>query len=104
MQSTGRPCSQLLRPCGQLLMSCSRGSVLGRATRPTKPICLCRDACAVGAAKRVGNALYCARVYFELVRRFAHAHAARQSRPNTLSQFVRDRWPAESLTFTLGAL
>jgi hypothetical protein len=37
--------------------------------RPECPICLCRDACAFGAAERAGNALYSARVYLELGRR-----------------------------------
>ena len=62
------------------------------------------DACVLGAAERAGNALYSARVYLELGRRLAHAHAARQSRPDLLSQFIRDRRSAKSLTFTLGPL
>src|SRR5262249_786259 len=69
-------------------------------------ICLCRagDACVVGALERVGDTLYGAWVYVELGRRLAHAHAARQSCSDSLSQLVRDRWPAESFTFTLGPL
>src|SRR5262245_20708384 len=71
------------------------------ARRP--PICLLGNSCVLGAAvERVGNALYGARVYLELGRRLAHAHAARQRRPDTLSQLVRDRRPAKALTFTLG--
>src|SRR5215472_8050008 len=70
--------------------------------RPT--ICLGRagDACVLGAVERVGNTLYGARVDVELGGCFAHAHAARQSRPDSLSQLVRDRRPAKALTFTLG--
>src|SRR5262249_61172074 len=68
------------------------------------PICLCRGACALGVAERAGNTLYGARVYVELGRRLAHAHATRQGRPDTLSHLIRDRRPAMSLTFTLGPL
>src|SRR5262249_46066795 len=69
-----------------------------------RPICLSRGggACVLGAVERAGNALHSARVYLELGRRLAHAHAARQSRPDALSQLVRDRRPAKALTFTLG--
>src|SRR6516225_2773353 len=69
-------------------------------------ICLGRagDACVVGALERVGNTLYGARVYGKLGRRLAHAHAARQSCSDSLSQLVRDRRPAKALTFTLGPL
>src|SRR5262249_2757675 len=35
-----------------------------------------------------------ARVYVKLRRRLAHAHAARQGRPDTLSQLVLHAWPA----------
>src|SRR5262249_16254160 len=65
------------------------------------PICLSRggDACVLGAVERVGKALYGARVYVELGRRLAHTHAAPQSRPDSLSQLVRDRRPAKALTF-----
>src|SRR5262245_31423352 len=51
-------------------------------------ICLGRagDACVVGALERVGDTLYAARVYLELGRRLAHAHAARKSRPDSLSR------------------
>src|SRR5262249_44127445 len=75
----------------------------GRA-RPL--ICLGRagDACVVGALERVGDTLYGARVYVKLSRRLAHAHAIRQSCSDALSQLVRDRRPAKSLTFTLGPL
>jgi len=52
----------------------------------------------LGAVERAGNTLYGARVYVELGRRLAHAHAARQSRPDTLSHL------AKALTFTLGPL
>src|SRR5262245_22941986 len=50
--------------------------------RPDHPFCLGRagDACVLGAAERVGNTLYGARVYVELGRRLAHAHTVRQSR------------------------
>src|SRR6516165_10538913 len=67
-------------------------------------ICLGRagDACVVGALERVGDTLYGARVYVKLGRRLAHAHAARQSCSDSLSQLVRDRRPAKSFTFTLG--
>src|SRR5262249_2494935 len=73
-------------------------------SRPT--ICLGRagDACVLGVVERAGNALYSARVYVELGRRLAHAHAARQSRPDSPSQLIRDRRPAKALTFTLGPL
>src|SRR5262249_54819302 len=69
-------------------------------------ICLGRagDACVVGALERVGDTLYGARVYVKLGRRLAHAHAARQSCSDSLSQLVRDRRPAKSFTFTLGPL
>jgi len=69
-------------------------------------ICLGRagDACVVGALERVGDTLYGARVYGKLGRRLAHAHAARQSCSDSLSQLVRDRRPAKSFTFTLGPL
>jgi hypothetical protein len=60
------------------------------------------DACVLGVVERASNALHGARVYLELGRRLAHAHAARQSRPYSLSQLIRDRRPAKSLTFTLG--
>ena len=65
------------------------------------PICLRPggDACVLGVVERAGNALYGARVY--IGRRLAHAHAASQSRPNSLGQCVRDRRPAKVLTFTL---
>src|SRR5262245_59765261 len=68
------------------------------------PMCLRRggDACVLDAIERAGNALYGARVYVELGGRLAHAHATRQSRPDTLSQLIRDRRPAKALTFTLG--
>ena len=49
------------------------------------------DACVVGALERVGDSLYGARVYVKLGRRLAHAHAARQSRPDPLSQLICDR-------------
>src|SRR5262249_9035564 len=67
-------------------------------------ICLGRagDAWVVGALERVGDTLYGARVYVKLGRRLAHAHAARQSCSDSLSQLVRDRRPAKSFTFTLG--
>src|SRR6516225_2309708 len=67
-------------------------------------MCLCPagDACVVGALERVGDTLHGARVYVELGRRLAHAHAARQGRPDTLSHLIRDRRTAKSLTFTLG--
>src|SRR5262249_26233830 len=35
------------------------------------------DACVLGVVEKAGNALYSARVYVELGRRLAHAHAAR---------------------------
>src|SRR5262249_28552120 len=63
-----------------------------------------RDACVLRAPERVGNTLYGARVYFELGRRLAHAHAPRQRRPDSLSKLVRDGWPAQSFAFTLGPL
>src|SRR5262245_12786071 len=79
-----------------------RHSVPMDARRP--PICLPGDACVVGALERVGDTLYGARVYVKLGRRLAHAHAARQSCSDSLSQLVRDRRPAKSFTFTLGPL
>src|SRR6266481_5131809 len=97
--------------CIEAGCSWARDSAVGRVSwpslasyRPECPICLCRDACAFGAAERAGNALHSARVYLELGRRLAHAHAARQGRPDSLSQLIRDRRPAKSLTFTLGPL
>src|SRR6266550_9127840 len=66
--------------------------------------CLGRDACVLYAAERAGNALYGARVDLEFGRRLAHAHAPRQSRPDSFSQLVSDSWPAEAFTFTLGPL
>jgi hypothetical protein len=69
-------------------------------------MCLGRtgDACVLAVVERAGNALYGARIYVELGRRLAHAHAARQSRPDSLSQLIRDGRPAKALTFTLGPL
>src|SRR5262247_2406690 len=74
------------------------------AAGPDHLICPGRagDACVVGALERVGDSLYGARVYVKLGRRLAHAHAARQSCSDSLSQLVRDRRPAKSFTFTLG--
>src|SRR5439155_24801318 len=81
--------------------------------RPSPPACLAQspmclrpggDACVLGAVERAGNTLYGARVCVELGRRLAHAHAVRQGRPDALSQLIRDRRPAKSLTFTLGPL
>src|SRR5262252_1693610 len=74
--------------------------------RAGPPICLRRagDACVVGALERVSDTLYGARVYVKLGRGLAHAHAARQSCSDSLSQLVRDRRPAKSFTFTLGPL
>src|SRR5262245_61331862 len=66
------------------------------------PICLCRDACVLRAAERVGNTLCGARVYLAAV--FRTLMPPRQSRPDSLSQLVRDGWPAESFAFTLGPL
>src|SRR6516164_7496290 len=68
----------------------------GHAAGVTSAICLGRagDACVVGALERVGDTLYGARVYVELGRRLVHAHAARQGRPDTLSQLVLHAWPA----------
>src|SRR5262245_45679194 len=60
------------------------------------------DACVLGVVEKAGNTLYGARVYVKLGRRLAHAHAARQSCSDSLSQLVRDRRPAKSFTFTLG--
>src|SRR5262249_41441274 len=62
------------------------------------------DACVVGALERVGDTVYGARVYVKLGRRLAHAHAARQSCSDSLSQLVRDWRPAKAFTFTLGPL
>src|SRR6516225_8966675 len=77
--------------------SATIGSKLFSISKPQDPECtirLCRDACFLGAAERAGNALYGARVYVELCRRLAHAHAVRQGRPDTLSQLVLHAWPA----------
>ena len=76
------------------------------ACRAGPPICLGRagDACVLGFVERVGDTLYGARVYVKLGRRLADAHAARQSRSDSLSQLIRDRRPAKALTFTLGPL
>src|SRR5262245_27462077 len=59
-------------------------------------ICLGRagDAWVVGALERVGDTLYGARVYGKLGRGLAHAHAARQSCSDSLSQLVLHPWPA----------
>src|SRR5262249_30170173 len=78
----------------------------GHAAGGTRAIRLgrCGDAFVLGVVERVGNALYGARVYVKLGRRLAHAHAARQSCSDSLSQLVRDRRPAKSFTFTLGPL
>src|SRR5260370_39234503 len=116
-RSTLFPYTTLFRSCGakarciEAGCSCARDSAVGRVSwpslasyRPECPICLCRDACAFGAPERAGNALYSASVYLELGRRLAHRHAARQSRPDALSQLIRDRRSAKSLTFTLGPL
>jgi hypothetical protein len=93
-------------PQGPLAHAGTRGIPSDGRCRAGPVICLGRagDACVVGALKRVGDTLYGARVYVKLGRRLAHAHAARQSCSDSLSQLVRDRRPAKSFTFTLGPL
>src|SRR5262245_13823793 len=83
-------------PQGPLAHAGTRGIPSDGRRRAGPLICLGRasDACVVGALERVGDTLYGARVYVELGRRLAHAHAARQGRP--------DR--SVSLSFTLGPL
>jgi hypothetical protein len=51
------------------------GGITQAAMTRAAPICLSHggDACVLGAAERVGNALYCAGVYVELRRRLQHA-------------------------------
>src|SRR5262249_39680515 len=89
-------------PRGPLAHAGTRGIPSDGRCRAGPLICLGRagDACVVGALERVGDTLYGARVYVKLGRRLAHAHAARQSRSDSLSQLVRDRRPAKSFTFT----
>src|SRR5215813_3439527 len=98
--------AQLVRPPWYFRFSFAlpRGPPPHAALTRGPTICLGRgdDACVLGAVERAGNALYGARVYVELGRRLAHAHAARQSRLDSLSQLIRDRRPAKALTFTLG--
>src|SRR4029077_5361352 len=53
-------------------------------------VAACGDACVLYAAERAGNALYGARVDLEFGRRLAHAHAPRQSRPDSFSYLIRD--------------
>src|SRR5262249_59808924 len=84
----------------QFTRCCRRGAK--SPPRAQHPICLSGDACVLGSAERAGNALYGARVDLKFGGGLPHAHAPRQSRPNPFSQLLRDRWPAESLTFTLG--
>src|SRR5262249_15279525 len=93
-------------PQGPLAHAGTRGIPSDGRCRAGPLICLGRagDACVVGALERVGDTLYGARVYGKLGRRLAHAHAARQSCSDSLSQLVRDRRPAKSFTFTLGPL
>src|SRR5215510_7749269 len=93
-------------PRGPLAHAGTRGIPSDGRCRAGPLICLGRagDACVVGALERVGDTLYGARVYVKLGRRLAHAHAARQSCSDSLSQLVRDRRPAKSFTFTLGPL
>src|SRR6516164_11495986 len=93
-------------PRGPLAHAGTRGIPSDGRCRAEPLICLGRagDACVVGALERVGDTLYGARVYGKLGRRLAHAHAARQSCSDSLSQLVRDRRPAKSFTFTLGPL
>src|SRR5262249_14945557 len=85
-------------PQGPLAHAGTRGIPSDGRCRAGPLICLGRagDACVVGALERVGDTLYGARVYGKLGRRLAHAHAARQSCSDSLSQLVRDPRPAES--------
>src|SRR5262245_31104619 len=98
--------SRALPPGAPLTSAMTRGIPSDGCCRAGPLICLGRagDACVVGALERVGDTLYGARVYGKLGRRLAHAHAARQSCSDSLSQLVRDRRPAKSFTFTLGPL
>src|SRR5262245_20289230 len=98
--------SRALPPGGLSLTPGREGIPSDGRCRAGPLICLGRagDACVVGALERVGDTLYGARVYVKLGRRLAHAHAARQSCSDSLSQLVRDRRPAKSFTFTLGPL
>src|SRR5262249_46329437 len=91
---------------GPLAHAGTRGIPSDGRCRAGPLICLGRvgDACVLGVVERAGDTLYGARVYVELGSRLTHAHAARQSRSDTLSQLVRDRRPAKALTFTLGTL
>src|SRR5262249_32935606 len=100
------PGSRALPPQGPLAHAGTRGIPSDGRCRAGPLIVLGRagDACVVGALERVSDTLYGARVYGKLGRRLAHAHAARQSCSDSLSQLVRDRWPAKSFTFTFGAL
>src|SRR6516225_9666305 len=93
-------------PQGPLAHAGTRGIPFDGRCRAGPLICLGRagDACVLGALERVGDTLYGARVYVKLGRRLAHAHAARQSCSDSLSQLVPDRRPAKSFTFTLGPL
>src|SRR6516165_1320263 len=93
-------------PQGPLAHAGTRGIPSDGRCRAGPLICLGRadDACVVGALERAGDTLYGARVYVKLGRRLAHAHAARQSCSDSLSQLVRDWRPAKSFTFTLGPL
>src|SRR5215475_5433060 len=83
-------------PGGPLAHAETRGIPSDGRCRAGPLICLGRagDACVVGALERVGDTLYGPRVYVKLGRRLAHAHAARQGRPDTLSQLVLHAWPA----------
>src|SRR5262245_41872245 len=95
--------SRALPPRGLSLKAGTRGIPSDGCCRAGALICLGRagDACVVGALERVGDTLYGARVYVKLGRRLAHAHAARQSCSDSLSQLVRDRRPAKSFAFIL---
>src|SRR6516165_5842642 len=96
--------SRALPPGGPLAHAGTRGIPSDGCCRAGPLICLGRagDACVLCAGERAGNTLYGARVYVELSRRLAHAHAIRQSCSDSLSQLVRNWRPAKSFTFTLG--
>src|SRR6516162_7712970 len=77
-------------PRGPLAHAGTRGIPSDGRCRAGPLICLGRagDACVVGALERAGDTLYGARVYVKLGRRLTHAHAARQSCSDSLSQLV----------------
>jgi hypothetical protein len=85
-----------------MLVDRLRDQLKQSSSREAGAVAMTRISNDLGAAERAGNALHSARVCVELGSRLAHAHSARQSRPDTLSQPFRDRRPAGTTAATFG--